>query len=272
MIFTQRLFTILLGLWFATILTDQASALYDPGVGRFCSRDPIGHTGSPKQLYGFLSDNPVAAVDPTGKITVKNQHVWGSCKTGGNASSYISADGNPNRPLDTSKAPCNGYLISKVTASCSKNKCPCTDGPGPTKRSELWLSAFWFNKGDRLHKGTAEYNAPALKGCAYFNFQIQFRFVCLVDLPQPVENSPGWGKVDSNAPEIKDGCYAPNGELVRKLDNGMTDPVLTVESSSGEKTGSASVEFDFCCCGKRDDYYLVRFNASDDDSGGIKEL
>ena len=38
--FKQRLFTLLLGLLFATVLTDQASALYDPGVGRFCTRDP----------------------------------------------------------------------------------------------------------------------------------------------------------------------------------------------------------------------------------------
>jgi len=44
MTFKQRLFTLLLGLLFATVLTDQASALYDPGVGRFCSRDPIGYS------------------------------------------------------------------------------------------------------------------------------------------------------------------------------------------------------------------------------------
>jgi hypothetical protein len=51
MIFKQRLFTLLLGLLFATVLTDQASALYDPGVGRFCSRDPIGYVDG-ACLYG----------------------------------------------------------------------------------------------------------------------------------------------------------------------------------------------------------------------------
>lgn len=48
MIFTQRFVTMLLGLLFATALTDQTLALYHPGVGRFCSRDPIGYVAGAK--------------------------------------------------------------------------------------------------------------------------------------------------------------------------------------------------------------------------------
>jgi len=55
MIFTQRFFTALLGLLFASVLTDQASALYDPGVGRFCSRDPIGYADSLNSYQSALS-------------------------------------------------------------------------------------------------------------------------------------------------------------------------------------------------------------------------
>ena len=65
MIFTQRLFTMLLGLLFATVLSDQASALYDPGVGRFCSRDPIGYADG-SHLYSFLLEDLLSSLDPRG--------------------------------------------------------------------------------------------------------------------------------------------------------------------------------------------------------------
>ena len=65
MIFKQRFFTFLLGLLFATVLNDQASALYDPGVGRFCSRDPIGYTEHSMELYSAIFTTK-SAVDPFG--------------------------------------------------------------------------------------------------------------------------------------------------------------------------------------------------------------
>lgn len=66
MIFKQRLFTLLLGLLFATVLTDQASALYDPGVGRFCSRDPIGFYSGDVSAYRFILSRALTLRDPQG--------------------------------------------------------------------------------------------------------------------------------------------------------------------------------------------------------------
>lgn len=66
MIFTQRLFTLLLGLLFATVLADQVSALYDPGVGRFCSRDPIGFEGSHWNTFELCNSSTLTQVDSTG--------------------------------------------------------------------------------------------------------------------------------------------------------------------------------------------------------------
>ena len=63
MIFKHRLFSPLLGLLFATVLTEQASALYDPGVGRFCSRDPIGFADGVNRYKNYFSPN---AIDPSG--------------------------------------------------------------------------------------------------------------------------------------------------------------------------------------------------------------
>ena len=69
MIFTQRFFTLLLGLLFATVLTDQASALYDPGVGRFCSRDPIGYEGG-DHFYAYARGNVFNRTDPSGESPI----------------------------------------------------------------------------------------------------------------------------------------------------------------------------------------------------------
>jgi RHS repeat-associated protein len=39
---------------------------YDPSVGRFISKDPIGFAGGDVNLYGYVSNNPVNWVDPWG--------------------------------------------------------------------------------------------------------------------------------------------------------------------------------------------------------------
>ncbi|MFN3652080.1 MAG: RHS repeat-associated core domain-containing protein [Armatimonadota bacterium] len=41
---------------------------YDPSVGRFISRDPIGYAGG-LNLYGYCGNNPVGASDPSGLIS-----------------------------------------------------------------------------------------------------------------------------------------------------------------------------------------------------------
>jgi hypothetical protein len=66
MLFKQRLFTLMLGLIFSAVLSEQASALYDPGVGRFCSRDPIGYFGLDCNLTRLVFNRPLVAVDPSG--------------------------------------------------------------------------------------------------------------------------------------------------------------------------------------------------------------
>jgi len=50
---------------------------YDPQVGRFVSKDPIGFEGGDNNLYGYVLNNPVNATDPeglckwTGSVTMK---------------------------------------------------------------------------------------------------------------------------------------------------------------------------------------------------------
>jgi RHS repeat-associated protein len=41
---------------------------YDPQIGRWTARDPIGFAGGDTNLYGYVASDPVNFVDPTGKI------------------------------------------------------------------------------------------------------------------------------------------------------------------------------------------------------------
>lgn len=82
MIFEQRLLTILLGLLFAVVLTDQASALYDPGVGRFCSKAPIGKAESPFDLHETLDGYVVFGTDACGRKCCLRTYGDPRCRSG----------------------------------------------------------------------------------------------------------------------------------------------------------------------------------------------
>lgn len=57
---------------------------YDPEVGRFVSRDPIGFKGGDVNLYGYVQNNPVNFIDPSGNsaaaaaggVAVAVTYVW----------------------------------------------------------------------------------------------------------------------------------------------------------------------------------------------------
>ena len=69
-----RRIVFLLLLALATVL--PARAWYDPGHGRWCSRDPIGEQGG-VNLYGFVGNDGIDSMDPLGleDISEASQHV-----------------------------------------------------------------------------------------------------------------------------------------------------------------------------------------------------
>jgi hypothetical protein len=63
----RRYASTLIAIAFMLSFSSNALAMYAPGLGRFCSRDPIGYEGSPFNLYESLDGNPLIAVDPLGE-------------------------------------------------------------------------------------------------------------------------------------------------------------------------------------------------------------
>jgi RHS repeat-associated protein len=48
---------------------------YDPSLGVFTSKDPIGRAGGNANLYGYASSNPVTRVDPMGLSSIETEEV-----------------------------------------------------------------------------------------------------------------------------------------------------------------------------------------------------
>jgi RHS repeat-associated protein len=53
---------------------------YDPEIGRFISKDPIGFLGGDLNLYAYVQNNPINWVDPEGELP---RAIWGVIVIGG---------------------------------------------------------------------------------------------------------------------------------------------------------------------------------------------
>lgn len=88
----NRLAICLIVLTVSFVLSTNASAMYDPGLGRFCSRDPIAYEDS-YSLFLFVRSKPTIYLDPDGLL------------------------GGPAPP-----AYCNGQLYNPMTHGCCDGK------------------------------------------------------------------------------------------------------------------------------------------------------
>lgn len=63
-------------------LIDNASAngMYDPHIGRFCSKDPIGFEGSKWNLFQYCNSSPLGRLDPTGQVDCEAR--YNACMVG----------------------------------------------------------------------------------------------------------------------------------------------------------------------------------------------
>lgn len=44
----------------------SSSSHYDPSIGRWTTKDPIGFNGGDTNLYSYVNGNPMSAIDPSG--------------------------------------------------------------------------------------------------------------------------------------------------------------------------------------------------------------
>ena len=63
---SRRLTAFIFALLLSSVACEQASAMYLPGAGRFCSRDPIGYGAGDASLYRYVFSTPTNLIDPSG--------------------------------------------------------------------------------------------------------------------------------------------------------------------------------------------------------------
>jgi len=75
---------------------DYGARMYDPGLGRWHSVDPVVENKEDKTLYGAFFNNPIRVIDPDGQIeydVVNGQLVYSSPLGGSNMFIYNHIDG-----------------------------------------------------------------------------------------------------------------------------------------------------------------------------------
>jgi hypothetical protein len=126
---------IFFGLLVGSILPSYASAVYDPGLGRFCSRDPVGYIDGTNRYGAHFAPSEL---DPSGLFTLTYKNTAGGepqakSDCGGatwNILFYLK------RGKGDSKAA--GILVQKVEQAPAVKRCACGSEADFPKNDPKW--------------------------------------------------------------------------------------------------------------------------------------
>jgi RHS repeat-associated protein len=232
--------------------------MYQPAVARWRSFDPFGfYDGLNLYLPVFIPGD----IDPSGLLTIKRRSAKPpDLKTtcGKEVAIFWGLE------LD-SPAPCDGYIVQKITAVCDAVTCPCKafaqyHSQPDTVYFEAWkikANATTPNPGSYWDKGTL---ISMKDSCGYFSQKGEVRFYC-EDKNHPSSGGVGTGNLGTKdspglwKPRLEHGTKCP----LRPLDLVSSGPATPDfwESEPVEKTNDPPTDrfltLDWVCCACPDD-------------------
>lgn len=88
--------------------------MYNPDLGTFDQRDPIGYDGGDDNLYRYCGNNPLNATDPGGDLTIKIGH----------PNYYGAGQGTWLGEFVLGANETTGWLVQKITTKWEVHACP----------------------------------------------------------------------------------------------------------------------------------------------------
>jgi RHS repeat-associated protein len=79
---------------FETLMMGNEYRMYDPLIGRWTSKDPIGFNGGDTNLYGYVLNDPVNFIDPSGLAPADSsscEYYQQLCKTKGGSYCQVAS-------------------------------------------------------------------------------------------------------------------------------------------------------------------------------------
>ncbi|MEI7775587.1 MAG: RHS repeat-associated core domain-containing protein [Verrucomicrobiota bacterium] len=185
---------ILLAIASLFVLTHTAQAHYDPNIGRWISRDPIGEEGG-LNIYGFIDNNPIGFTDTLGlqpTLSFKSiQEQEGNC---GNFRWDVQWEvkGEPGEAMP------RGVIFQQVKIEITIE--PCNDSPfakgssqvineawnWPGSAGDTWSDKDWMKGLQAPCKGTIKYDAGAYFSEAIVPGFKRFKPVGVLDPANPL--------------------------------------------------------------------------------------
>ncbi len=148
--------------------------MYDPALGRFCSKDPIGYVDG-SNCYQLVPSDVLEGTDPSGLLKVQLTPIRPPKRT-----TCVSATEQSWKISIDKAKPVAGWIIQKVCFECGHEPCPCASHTQPRNykfhsRKQCFLEAWRVNPNETNAGNDRFFDSPktstglgqpaTIKGC-----------------------------------------------------------------------------------------------------------
>jgi RHS repeat-associated protein len=145
-----------------TGLQQHGARWYNPSTGRFLNEDPIGFDAGDPNLYRYVGNSPLNAVDPTGLVQAGNPltNLFNNFYSGGYSGGTVSA----HKPINQFVGSTNifaGSTYNPYAAPLANLGSPIISQPRPSSSPGLSLGTLGYVLGNSVYNAAASVVAPA---------------------------------------------------------------------------------------------------------------